>query len=31
MGNQPPKLSFAENGPKMTGPPMGIAGRFNGA
>jgi hypothetical protein len=31
MGNQPPVLWFAEGGPKVTGPPVGIAARLTGA
>jgi hypothetical protein len=30
MSNTPPKLSFVENGPKVTGPPAGIAAEFSG-
>ena len=30
MSNSPPKLTFAENGPKVTGPPMGIAAELTG-
>jgi hypothetical protein len=30
MSNSPPKLTFAENGPKVTGPPTGIAAEFTG-
>lgn len=31
MGNQPPVLAFAEGGPKVTGPPAGIAATLSGA
>ena len=30
MSNSPPKLTFAENGPKLTGPPVGIAAELTG-
>ena len=30
MSNSPPKLTFTENGPKMTGPPVGIAAELTG-
>jgi hypothetical protein len=30
MSNSPPKLTFAENGPKVTGPPVGIAAELAG-
>jgi hypothetical protein len=30
MGNQPPSLSFVANGPKFTGPPVGIAASLTG-
>jgi hypothetical protein len=30
MGNQPPVLTFAEGGPKFTGPPSAIAARYTG-
>ena len=30
MSNSPPKLAFAENGPKVTGPPVGIAAELTG-
>jgi len=30
MGNQPPVISFAEGGPKFTGPPMAIATTLTG-
>jgi hypothetical protein len=30
MGNQPPAISFAANGPKFTGPPVGVAATFTG-
>ena len=30
MSNSPPKLTFTENGPKTTGPPMGIAAELTG-
>ena len=30
MGNQPPVLSFAEGGPKVTGPPMKVAATLTG-
>jgi hypothetical protein len=31
MSNSPPKLTFVENGPKLMGPPVGIAAELNGA
>jgi len=30
MSNSPPRLTFAENGPKVTGPPVGIAAELTG-
>lgn len=30
MSNSPPKLTFAENGAKLTGPPVGIAAELSG-
>jgi hypothetical protein len=30
MGNQPPVISFAADGPKFTGPPVGVAATFTG-
>ena len=30
MSNSPPKLTFADNGPKQTGPPVGIAAEVSG-
>jgi len=30
MSNSPPKLTFVENGPKVTGPPAGIAAELTG-
>jgi hypothetical protein len=30
MSNSPPKLTFAETGAKVTGPPVGIAAEFSG-
>ncbi len=30
MSNSPPTLTFAENGPKLTGPPVGIAAELTG-
>jgi hypothetical protein len=30
MSNSPPKLTFVENGPKVTGPPVGIAAELTG-
>jgi hypothetical protein len=30
MSNSPPKLTFVENGPKLMGPPMGIAAELTG-
>jgi hypothetical protein len=30
MGNQPPAISFAANGPKFTGPPVGVSATLTG-
>jgi hypothetical protein len=30
MGNKPPVLSFSQGGPKVTGPPTGVAATFTG-
>src|SRR5207244_2637743 len=31
MGNQPPSLAFSQGGPKLSGPPVGIAATLTGA